>query len=172
MSTSAVKSERNSHPGPHWAAGVTPINVGSYTKIKPLIDESLCIGPCGLTCPAGTNIKGFITLLASGQYGEALKLIKQTNPLPLTCGRVCAGFCELKCNRSTVDEPVAINVLERFLADRDYTTEAPYVPDVKPATGHRVAIIGGGPAGVGPPQSAPLARLGQHALAVAAREWR
>lgn len=148
MSTSSVEDEKVKHPGPHWAAGVTPIKVGSYTTTKPVIDENRCIGSCGLACPAGTNIKGFIALLANGQHAEALKLIKQTNPLPLTCGRVCTGFCENKCYRSTMDESVAINLLERFVADCDCNAETPYVPEVGCATGHKVAIIGGGPAGL------------------------
>ena len=107
-----------------------------------------CVAPCKLACPAGIDIQGYIGLIASGQYREALKLIKESNPLPLVCGRVCPRFCETKCRRNLVDGPVAINALKRFTADYDLNNGDQYTPEVKPATGHRVAIIGGGPAGL------------------------
>lgn len=107
-----------------------------------------CIAPCKLACPAGIDVQGYIGLIANGQYQEALKLIKQSNPLPLVIGRVCPRFCETKCRRNLLEGPVAINALKRFVADYDLNNGTPYVPEVKPATGHRVAIIGGGPAGL------------------------
>ena len=107
-----------------------------------------CIAPCKLTCPAGIDIQGYIALIANGNYREALALIKESNPLPLVCGRVCPRFCETECRRNRVDEPVAINSLKRFAADYDMNSEDPYLPEPKPATGRRVAIIGGGPAGL------------------------
>ncbi len=107
-----------------------------------------CIAPCKLACPAGIDIQGHIALTANGQYQEAIKLIKQSNPLPLVCGRVCPRFCETKCRRNLVDEAVAINALKRFVADYDQNNGASYIPQPKPATGHRVAIVGGGPAGL------------------------
>jgi formate dehydrogenase major subunit len=78
-----------------------------------------CVAPCKLACPAGIDIQGYIGFIANGQYAEALKLIKETNPLPLVVGRVCPRLCEAKCRRSLVDEPVAINALKRFIADFD-----------------------------------------------------
>jgi len=107
-----------------------------------------CVAPCKLACPAGIDIQGYIGLIANGQYQEAVKLIRESNPLPLVCGRVCPRFCETKCRRNLVDEPVAINALKRFVADYEMSNGGPYVPEVKPATGHRVAIVGGGPAGL------------------------
>ena len=107
-----------------------------------------CIAPCKLACPAGIDVQGYIGLIANGEYQEALKLIKQNNPLPLVIGRVCPRFCETKCRRNLLEGPVAINALKRFVADCDLSNGTPYVPEVKPATGHRVAIIGGGPAGL------------------------
>ena len=106
-----------------------------------------CVAPCKLACPAGIDIQGQIALIADGQYKEALKLIKESNPLPSVCGRVCPRFCEQNCRRNLVDEPVAINALKRFVADYDMT-DGPFMPDVKPSTGHKVAVIGGGPAGL------------------------
>jgi len=101
-----------------------------------------------VACPAGIDIQGYIALIANGQYQEALKLIKESNPLPLVCGRVCPRFCETECRRNVVDEPVAINALKRFVADYDLNNGDSYTPEAKPASGHRVAIIGGGPAGL------------------------
>jgi len=145
---STRQGEKTTRVGPHWPGGDTPINVGTYTSIKPVVDEGRCVAPCKLVCPADTDIQGFIALVTSGQYGEALRLIKQTNPLPLVIGRVCPAFCEGDCRRKAADESVAINALERFVADYDQSTGSPYVPEVKPATGHKVAVIGGGPAGL------------------------
>jgi len=106
-----------------------------------------CIAPCKLACPAGIDIQGQLALIADGQYKEALKLIKESNPLPMICGRVCPRFCEQDCRRNLVDEPVAINMLKRFVADLDMA-EGAYMPEVKPSTGHKVAVVGGGPAGL------------------------
>ncbi|MFO8143355.1 MAG: 2Fe-2S iron-sulfur cluster-binding protein [Dehalococcoidales bacterium] len=99
-----------------------------------------CVAPCSLTCPAGIDIQGYIALIAEGRYSEALALIKETNPLPLVCGRVCPRFCETECRRNRVDEPVAINSLKRFVADFDMNSDEQFLPDPKPATGRRVAI--------------------------------
>jgi formate dehydrogenase major subunit len=108
-----------------------------------------CIAPCQLACPAGIDIQGYIALIASGQYLEALKLIKERNPMPLVVGRVCPRFCEKKCRRNVLDEPLAINCLKRFAADYNLEHDKViYTPNPKPATGQRVAVVGGGPAGL------------------------
>lgn len=107
-----------------------------------------CVAPCKQTCPAGIDIQGYIGLIANGQYREALALIKESIPLPVVCGRVCPRFCETECRRNLVDEPVAINALKRFVADYDQNDGRPCVPELKPSTEHKVAIVGGGPAGL------------------------
>jgi len=107
-----------------------------------------CVAPCKLACPAGIDIQGYISLIANGKYQEALALIEKTNPLPVVCGRVCPRFCETKCHRNLVDEPVAINALKRFVADYDHNNGVHHTPEPKPPTGHKVAIVGGGPAGL------------------------
>ena len=107
-----------------------------------------CVAPCKLACPAGVDVQGYIALIANGQYQEALKLIKKSLPLPLVIGRVCPRFCETKCHRNLVDKPVAIDALKRFVADYDMNGALPYVPEPKPATGHKVAVVGGGSAGL------------------------
>ena len=146
--TIVQRDKETAHPGPHWPGGDTPISVGSYSKIKPVIDESRCVAPCRLACPAGTDIQGFISLITDGKYEEALKVVKRTNPLPMVIGRVCPGFCETTCRRGLLDSAIAVNALERFVGDYDQSRGAPYCPEVKPSTGHKVAIIGGGPAGL------------------------
>jgi len=107
-----------------------------------------CLGPCKLTCPAGVDVQGYLALAAMGKYREAIELIKRNNPLPTICGRVCTRPCEMNCRRNLVDEPVAIDHVKRFIAEFDLESEDRYFPEVKPETGHKVAIIGAGPAGL------------------------
>ena len=106
-----------------------------------------CRAPCNLTCPGGINVQGYVNLIAKGEYEAALNLIKEKNPLPISVGRVCPRFCETRCRRVLLDEPIAINHLKRFVAD--YALEKGLVEEsIAPATGHKVAVIGGGPAGL------------------------
>ncbi len=105
-----------------------------------------CFGPCKLTCPAGVDVQGYISLINLGKYKEAIKLIKERNPLPLVCGRICVRECEIACRRGRVDAPVGIDYLKRYVADQ-YLSEI-FVPERKPENGRRVAVIGGGPSGL------------------------
>lgn len=107
-----------------------------------------CLAPCQVTCPAGIDIQGFVALIANDQVKEANKLIKETLPLPATVGRVCPRFCEKECRRNLVDEPISICALKRFAGDYDLENGEPFAPQPKPDTGKKVAIIGGGPAGL------------------------
>lgn len=107
-----------------------------------------CIGPCVLKCPANCDAQGYIALIANGMEAEAIKLIKQTLPLPATLGRVCPHPCEDECRRTLVEEPVAICYLKRFAADRDLGSGQPYLPACLPDSGKKVAVVGAGPAGL------------------------
>jgi formate dehydrogenase major subunit len=107
-----------------------------------------CLGPCKLTCPAGVDVQGYLALAAMGKYREAIELIKMSNPLPTVCGRVCTRPCEMNCRRNFVDESAAIDHVKRFIADVDLESDKRYFPAVKNDSGHRVAIIGAGPAGL------------------------
>lgn len=107
-----------------------------------------CVAPCSLTCPAGIDVQGYIAHIANGQYQEAVRLIKERNPLPVVCGRVCTRPCEDQCRRNLVDERVGIDYLKRFAADYDLNSGNHYVPEKKPPTGKKAAIIGAGPAGL------------------------
>ncbi len=105
-----------------------------------------CLGPCTQTCPAGVDVQGYIALISAGRYQDAVRLIKEKNPLPLVCGRVCVRECENACRRNQVDARVGIDYLKRFAADRDI--EHPWTPAVPPPNGKKVAVVGGGPAGL------------------------
>jgi len=105
-----------------------------------------CLAPCQQTCPAGVDVQGYIALIAMGKPNEAIRLIKETNPLPLVCGRVCVRECEVACRRNRVDERVGIDYLKRYASDIDI--EDPWTPVAAPANGRKVAVVGGGPAGL------------------------
>lgn len=107
-----------------------------------------CVAPCSLECPAYIDIQGYIALIGAGKYTEAVKLIKEKNPMPLTIGRVCPHPCELVCRRNKVDDPIAINNLKRFAADYDSMQEHHWRAETAPANGKRIAVIGSGPAGL------------------------
>jgi len=104
--------------------------------------------PCKAQCPAHISVQGYIALVAHGRYLEALKLIKEENPLPAICGRVCHHPCESICTRGQVDEPVAIDFIKRFVADLDLKSDTRYLPKIKDKRKEKVAIIGSGPAGL------------------------
>ena len=107
-----------------------------------------CKGPCGLNCPAHTDVQGYVKQIALGNDTEAVKIIKEKIPLPASIGRVCPHPCEDKCRRALVEQPLSIAYLKAFAADNDLASEAPFKPEIAAATGTKVAIIGGGPAGL------------------------
>jgi heterodisulfide reductase subunit A-like polyferredoxin len=107
--------------------------------------------PCKASCPAGVNVQGYVALLAQGKIKEAYDVVRERCPLPAVCGRVCQHPCETKCNRNDIDEPVAARDLKRFAADyvyahRDTVKDAPLTPQMQQK--ERIAVIGGGPAGL------------------------
>ncbi len=107
-----------------------------------------CKAPCNLTCPGQINVQGYIAHVAKGQYEEALRLVMERNPFPFSVGRVCPRFCETRCRRLLVDEAVSINHLKRFVADWCMANKIDLKISREPATGKKIAIIGGGPAGL------------------------
>ena len=106
-----------------------------------------CFGPCRLNCPADVDIQGYMSLINLGKFHEAVALIKEKNPLPSVCGRVCTRKCELNCRRALVDDAVGIDFLKRYAADLDMAGDM-WKPTTKPDNGNRVAIIGSGPSGL------------------------
>jgi heterodisulfide reductase subunit A-like polyferredoxin len=110
--------------------------------------EKLGTSPCKANCPAHISIQGYVALIAQGKYKEALKLIKQEHPFPAVCGRVCHHPCEAECTRNKLDAPVAVEYLKRFVADLDLKDETRYLPERREQREERIAIVGGGPAGL------------------------
>ena len=107
-----------------------------------------CLAPCVQTCPAKIDIQTYLSHVADGNYTAALHVIKDSNPFPSVCGRVCPHPCEAECRRSLVDEPVAINYVKRFAADWDMAQDEPWMPRVAEPTGKRIAVVGAGPSGL------------------------
>ena len=107
-----------------------------------------CKAPCNLTCPGQINVQGYIAHVAKGQYEEALRLVMERNPFPFSVGRVCPRFCETRCRRLLVDEPVSINHLKRFVADWCMANKIDLRFSKEPSTGKKIAVIGGGPSGL------------------------
>ncbi len=110
--------------------------------------------PCKTACPAHIAVQGYLRKAALGEYKEALELIKRENPFPAVCGRVCNRRCEDACTRGTIDQPVAIDAVKKFLAELDLKAETRFVPEVNCCSNvqdhweEKIAIIGGGPAGM------------------------
>ena len=109
-----------------------------------------CVAPCKETCPAGVDVQGYISLIEKGLYNEAVELIKEVNPLPAICGRVCVRPCEAACRRNLLDEGtgVGIDYMKRFAADFDLASDSKFKPEIEPSTGKKIAIIGAGPGGL------------------------
>lgn len=107
-----------------------------------------CLGPCMTACPAGIDIPGFISHIASGDDEEALKLIMNNMPLAGCLGRVCTRPCETACRRQLVEEPIAVCQLKRFPADQAVSKGWKNVPETLPGIGKKVAVVGAGPAGL------------------------
>jgi ferredoxin len=118
--------------------------------IELLLSDHLgdCIAPCHGTCPAGINIPAMLRQIALGNMRQALMIAKESVALPATLGYICPELCEKGCRRKFKDESVSICLLKRFVAEEDLKSETPYLPQCKPASGKKVAIIGAGPAGL------------------------
>lgn len=110
--------------------------------------------PCKTACPAHIAIQGYLKMANEGRYSEALALIKQDNPFPAICGRVCNRRCEDACMRGNIDAPVAIDAVKKYIAELDLKAETRYIPEIKSEKRYgrfddvKVAVIGAGPAGL------------------------
>ncbi len=110
--------------------------------------------PCKSACPAHIAVQGYLKMAKEGRYADALALIKKQNPFPAVCGRVCNKRCEDACTRGTIDAPVSIDAVKKFVADLELKQEKRYIPPVVIASNihthweQKIAVIGGGPAGL------------------------
>ena len=106
------------------------------------------LAPCRQTCPAEIDIPQYIAQIREGDYEGAVNTIRERNPFLLSCGRVCPHPCETNCRRGIEDEPVSINQLKRFVADYEMNSAERLPIRMAPETRKRIAVIGGGPAGL------------------------
>lgn len=110
--------------------------------------------PCKTACPAHLAVQGYVQMAGEGRYMDALKLIKQDNPFPAVCGAICNHRCEDRCTRGTIDQPVAIDEIKKFIAAQELNIEGRYIPVCENDEGeqwgdeYKIAVIGAGPAGL------------------------
>jgi NADPH-dependent glutamate synthase beta subunit-like oxidoreductase len=118
---------------------------GNWSYVKPIHSDNT--PPCNNACPAGENIQGYLQLVLKNKYRQAWELIRERNPLPAVCGRVCYHPCEANCNRGQFDEAVSVHCVERFLGD--WGIRHGKLKRVKPDKSKgEIAVIGSGPAGL------------------------
>ena len=140
--------------------GTRPAIYRSFAQAIPsvFVIDKQGVAPCRDACPTGQRAQGYIALIREGRFADAYRAIKEDNPFPAVCGRVCNHVCEDTCSRDKVDEPISIMRLKRFVADwafehPDEVAEAfrskIETEEQEPApTGKKVAIVGSGPAGL------------------------
>ena len=108
--------------------------------------------PCKTACPAHLPVQGYIKMASQGRYMDALKLIKNENPFPAVCGAICNRRCEDACTRGTIDEPIAIDEIKKFIAAKEINEKDRYIPKTVNHEGkqfeEKIAIVGAGPAGM------------------------
>jgi NADPH-dependent glutamate synthase beta subunit-like oxidoreductase len=117
---------------------------GNWRYLRPILSDKLA--PCRGSCPAGTDIPKVLSLLAKGEVVGAYAVIRENNPLPAVCGRVCYHPCETRCGRAAVDEEVAVQSLERFISES--CLDLPPEPPPSNSRSETVAVVGSGPAGL------------------------
>ena len=123
---------------PQLKSGAIPLSLLPVVKDK--------IAPCTAACPIQVDARGYIALISKGKFDEALALVREKNPFPAITGRLCARPCEKICRRGDVDQPIAIDLLKRFLADREKAHAFDLTPG--PEKKEKVAIVGSGPTGL------------------------
>lgn len=121
-----------------------PLSQIHSEKCWPMVDK---ISPCEKACPLGADVPSYVIAIAQGKFDDALAVIRQTNPFPSICGRVCHQPCEAECNRKLIDEPIAIRGLKRAAVDYAKQKNAK-VKKIEKTRKEKVAIIGSGPAGL------------------------
>ncbi len=118
-----------------------------YKRCPALVCKGIISSPCQHTCPLSQDVPCYVGLIAQGEFEQAIKVVRDKNPLPSICGRVCHHPCEVKCRSAEIGDPIAIRALKRFVADLELDKG---IPIEKPEATYpeKVAIIGSGPAGL------------------------
>lgn len=131
-------------------ASSAAVRAARRTALELLLGEHVgdCLGPCTRGCPANLDIPAMLRALQGGDPADALRIVRDTLPIPAVLGRICMASCENVCRRQTLDAPLAIRTTHGVLAERDLAAGAPGLPDRAPPTGRRIAIVGAGPAGL------------------------
>ncbi len=148
---SQVKYPKHALPGDHkWTEADWDWDYRDNNRIETYDTGT---APCKTACPAHIAVEGYLKLAAQGRYRDALALIKKNNPLPAICGHICNRRCEDACTRGSIDHAIAIDEVKKFIAMQDLNAETRFIPEkVIPRTvgefNEKVAIIGGGPAGL------------------------
>ena len=134
-------------PGQQIDASSEEVRDMRTTALNLLLSEHAgdCEAPCTIACPAHANVEEYVRAGRKGEFLEALKIIKQRIPLPLSIGRVCPRFCEKDCRKNVVGKPLAINDFKRLAADLHFDS---YMEELAAANGKKVAVVGAGPAGL------------------------
>jgi NADH-quinone oxidoreductase subunit F len=110
--------------------------------------DAMVISACQHACPAGIDVPNYVAAIAEGHYDQAVEIIREKNPFPAVCGRICIHPCELKCRRGELDEPVAIRSLKRFAADWHFGHNGNGGTPFPRTKSQKVAVVGAGPAGL------------------------
>lgn len=138
----------------HTAGAAPGLETGTWRSQTPRYVRNLA--PCNAVCPAGNDVEGFVQALAQGDPEGAAEILARTTPIPGVCGRVCPGFCMRSCNRRALDGAVQVRDLERWVADQLPVARRLARGGVRgldgepePVRARRVAVLGGGPAGLG-----------------------
>jgi len=119
-----------------------------YLYNRKTVQPETGTAPCKVNCPAHIAVQGYLKMAAQGRYNDALELIKKENPLPAVCGSICNRRCEQVCTRGDVDQAVSIDEVKKFVAYRELNSTDRFVPEKIRDNGHKLAVIGGGPAGI------------------------
>ncbi len=139
------RSAEEMPPMPASIATTLYNKTGSWRYLRPVYRNR--IPPCNDACPAGEDIVAYLDLVVEGRFREAWQVLRQENPFPGVCGRVCPHPCEGQCNRQRLGGAISIHAVERFLSD--WAAEQGLTPPAsKPTRPERVAVVGAGPAGL------------------------
>jgi NADH-quinone oxidoreductase subunit F len=110
--------------------------------------DSMVISACQHACPAGIDVPNYVAAIASGNYEKSVRIIRERNPFPAVCGRICIHPCEFKCRRGELDEPVAIRSLKRYAADWYFDNIAKAEEPFPVTEDQKIAVVGAGPSGL------------------------